>query len=54
MHARAIRGQNVEQITPLLEARADSVTLGRFGDGMTLNLTGGGSLSLSQIYRISQ
>ncbi len=54
LSARAVRGQNVESVPTLLEARVDSVTLGRFGGGMTLNLTGGGSLSLSQIYRISQ
>lgn len=54
LSARVIRGQNIESVPTLLEARVDSVTLGRFGGGMTLNLTGGGSLSLSQIYRISQ
>ncbi len=54
LSARVIRGQNIESVPTLLEARVDSVTLGRYGGDMTLNLTGGGSLSLSQVYRISQ
>ncbi len=54
LNARAVRGENIESVPTLLEARVDSVTLGRFGGDMTLNLTSGGSLSLSQVYRISQ
>ncbi len=52
--ARVIRGQNIESVPTLIESRVDSVTLGRNGAGMTLNLAGGGSLALSQIYRIAE
>ncbi len=52
--ARVIRGQNIESVPTLVESRVDSVTLGRNGAGMTLNLAGGGTLGLSQIYRIAE
>jgi flagellar basal-body rod modification protein FlgD len=54
LNARVMRGRDVESVPTLLESRVDSVTLGRQGRGMTLNLEGGGSLSLAQVYRISR
>ena len=51
--ARVIRGQNVESSPAFIDARIESVTLGRFGAGMTLNLAGGNSLALSQVYQIT-
>ncbi len=50
--ARVVRGQNVESVPAYLRAKVESVTLGQFGGGMTLNLAGGGNLSLNQIYQI--
>lgn len=50
--ARVIRGLNVESVQTLVEADIDSVNLGRFGQGMTLNLAGGEVLSMSQVRRI--
>lgn len=49
---RVVRGANVESAETLLEANIDSVTLGRSGEGMTLNLVGGEALPLSQVYQI--
>ena len=49
---RVIRGANIENAQPLIEASIESVTLGRNGRGMTLNLLGGDSISLSQVYQI--
>ncbi len=50
--ARVVRGQNVESVPAYLRADVESVTLGQFGGGMTLNLAGGGSLPLNGIYQI--
>lgn len=50
--ARVVRGNNVESIPTLIEADIESVTLGQFGSGMTLNLFGGDALSLRQVYQI--
>ena len=50
--SRVVRGANIESVPTFIRANVESVTLGRFGGGMTLNLTGGGSLSLSQVYQI--
>lgn len=50
--ARVIRGENVESVPAYIRANIESVTLGQFGGGMTLNLTGGESMSLGQIYQI--
>lgn len=50
--ARVIRGLNVESVETLVKAEIDSVNLGRFGQGMTLNLAGGEVLSMSQVRRI--
>ena len=52
MSARVIRGTQVESAATAIEARIESVTLGQFGSGMSLNVTGGGTLSLSQVYQI--
>jgi len=49
---RVNRGANVENAETLLEASIESVSLGRFGQGMTLNLPGGGKLPLSQVRQI--
>ncbi len=53
LEARIVRGNQVENIPTLVEADVNSVTLGRQGQGMTLNLLGGGELSLGRIYRIN-
>ena len=49
---RVIRGGHVESTETLLEARIESVSLGRFGQGLTLNLQGGDTLSLNHVRRI--
>jgi len=49
---RVARGNFVESAETLLEAEIESVTLGQFGRGMTLNLPGGTTMSLSQVRRI--
>ena len=51
--ARTARGTTVESVPMLIEADIESVTLGRFGSGMTLNLFGGDSLSLRDVYQIT-
>ncbi len=53
INARVYRGAEVESTPTLIEANIQSVTLGRFGSGMTLNLSGGNALSLSQVYQIT-
>ena len=53
VRARVVRGNNVESVPTLIEADIESVTLGRFGAGMTLNLFGGDALPLSQVYQIT-
>lgn len=50
--ARVVRGAQVESTAIALESNIQSVTLGQFGSGMLLNLNGGGTLSLSQVYQI--
>lgn len=49
---RVISGANIENAETLLEANIESVSLGRFGQGLTLNLLGGDTLSLGQVRRI--
>ena len=49
---RVIRGGSVESAETLIESSIESVSLGRFGAGLTLNLLGGDTLSLSQVRRI--
>ncbi|MBT8067675.1 MAG: flagellar hook assembly protein FlgD [Gammaproteobacteria bacterium] len=50
--ARVIRGTNVESAPTVIEADIQSVTLGQFGGGLTLNLAGGQQMPLGQIYQI--
>jgi len=52
LSARVSRGPNVEQVPTLLQSNIESVNLGGVGQGLTLNMTGGDVLSLSQIRRI--
>lgn len=49
---RVVRGVNFESAETLMESSIESVSLGRFGEGLTLNLLGGDTLSLSQVRRI--
>lgn len=50
--ARTVRGNNVESVESLIEATIESVSLGQYGAGMTLNLPGGETLPLSQVRQI--
>lgn len=50
--ALAVRGNNVESVEPLIETSIESVSLGQYGEGMTLNLPGGETMSLAQVRRI--
>lgn len=50
--ANVVRGANVESAAAYIKSDVESVTLGQFGGGMTLNLVGGGALSLGQVYQI--
>lgn len=50
--SRVIRGNNFESAETLLESNIESVSLGRFGEGLTLNVQGGDKLSLTQVSRI--
>lgn len=50
--ARAVRGGQVESIPTLIQSEISSVTLGRAGEGLTLNLLGGDQLALSRIRQI--
>jgi flagellar basal-body rod modification protein FlgD len=50
--ARVIRGANTESSPVAIRSTVDSVTLGGPGGQMTLNIGGGGRLSLAQIYQI--
>ena len=50
--ARVVRGQEIESVPTVIESRIQSVTLGQFGGGMTLNLEGGQEMPLGQVYRI--
>lgn len=52
MNARVIRGANSESTPTVIESEIQSVTLGQFGGGMSLNLAGGQSMSLAQIFQI--
>ena len=52
LQARVIRGNEVESTPMAIESTIESVTLGQFGQEMLLNVTGGGSLSLAQIYQL--
>ena len=50
--ARVIRGADVESAPTVIESRIESVTLGQFGNGMSLNLEGGQAMPLGQVYQI--
>jgi flagellar basal-body rod modification protein FlgD len=50
--ARATRGTSVESLETYVQANIESVNLGQYGQGMTLNLAGGDELSVNQIRRI--
>lgn len=50
--ARVIRGADVESAPTVIESRIQSVTLGQFGSGLSLNLDGGLSMPLGQVYQI--
>jgi flagellar basal-body rod modification protein FlgD len=49
---RVAHGGLVESADTLIEAQIDSISLGRSGQGMTLNLPGGDTLPVSQVRRI--
>jgi flagellar basal-body rod modification protein FlgD len=49
---RVVRGVNFESVETLMESSIESVSLGRFGEGLTLNLLGGDTMSLDQVRRI--
>lgn len=49
---RVIQGGYIESAQTLLEASIESVSLGGPGQGLTLNLQGGDTLSLGQVRRI--
>ena len=53
LEARVLRGNEVESTATAIESHIESVTLGQFGNQMLLNLVGGGSMSLAQVYQIS-
>ncbi len=53
VEARVVRGNTVEGAATVIEAQIKSVTLGQGGGGMTLNLAGGQSMPLSQVYQIN-
>ncbi len=50
--ARVNRGGVTETLEPLVAAQIDSVTLGRNGEGLTLNTSAQGGLSFAQVERI--
>jgi flagellar basal-body rod modification protein FlgD len=52
LSARVIRGTDIESAPTVVEAEIQSVTLGQFGSGMTLNLVGGQEMPLGQVYQI--
>ena len=49
---RVIRGGYIESAETLLESRIESVSLGGNGQGLTLNVNGGSTLSLNDVRRI--
>lgn len=50
--ALVARGSQIESAQTLIKADIQSITLGRGGEGLTLNLAGGEQLSLSQVRQI--
>ena len=49
---QTISGSRFESAEPMLESKIESVTLGQFGQGLTINLPGGDTMPLSQVRRI--
>ncbi len=52
LSARVVRGNEVENAATVIEAEIESITLGQFGEGLTLNLPGGQEMPMSQVYQI--
>ncbi|MGB5352637.1 MAG: flagellar hook assembly protein FlgD [Woeseia sp.] len=52
VNALVARGAQVESETALIQSNIESITLGRGGEGLTLNLAGGEQLDLSQVRQI--
>jgi len=52
INARVLRGTETESAAIVVEAEIESITLGQFGGGMSLNLEGGQRVALGQIYQI--
>ena len=50
--ARIVRGAEVESAPTAIESTVESVTLGQYGEEMSLNVVGGTALSLAQVYQI--
>ena len=53
LDARVTRGTVIEGAPTVIESRIDSVTLGQFGGGLTLNTAGGQALPLGHVYQIT-
>lgn len=51
--ARVQYGNDIESVPTLIESGIASVTLGRGGEGLTLNLAGGEQLSLARVRQIN-
>ncbi len=51
--ARVQYGNEIESVPTLIEANIASVTLGRGGSGLTLNLAGGEQMSLARVRQIN-
>lgn len=49
---RVIQGGYIESAQTLLESKIESVSLGGLGQGLSLNVSGGGTLSLGDVRRI--
>ena len=49
---RVIQGGYIESAQTLIESNIESVSLGGLGQGLTLNVSGGGTLSLDDVRRI--
>jgi len=50
--ARVVRGTSIESAVTVIELEIESVTLGQFGGAMSLNMSGGQSMPLGQVYQI--
>lgn len=52
INAIVYRGSQIESGQTLIQSQIDSITLGRGGEGLTLNLAGGEQLDLSRVRQI--